>query len=268
MSASMRGRRKHVHRAGGLRFSFVTWIRRTAARHAVTVLLAILLVYLFGAVHGQWSAMHRWNRATADASLILLTFTMAIGPAARIWTTLRRLLAFRREFGIYAVLLTLIHTAIILEGWVEWDLARLVGFEFHPGLGHYVMVQHGFGLANLVGVLALAYGSVLMITSNDRCVRLLSGPIWKFLQTGAYVLWALVVAHTAYFLFMHFLDFHRPLPPTNPLRWPFVVLVVLVLVLRFAAFIQTWRQRRKTTGKPPMPLGQPIMAATDPQLDV
>ena len=130
-----------------------------------------------------------------------------------------------------------------VTGWVEWNFARLFGLELHPGLGRYVMVQHGFGLANLIGILALGYGLVLVATSNNRAVRVLGGQVWKFVQFAAYVLWMLVVVHTAYFLFMHFVDFHRPTPPPNPLSWPFAVLVVLVLVLRWSATVRTWRLR-------------------------
>jgi len=223
-------------------------VRSAAMRHVLIILSAVMLIALFGLVHQQWSPMHRWNRASADASIVMLSMTMALGPLAKLWPAWGRFLPFRRELGIHAVLLALVHTAIILVGWVEWDLARLVGLEFHPGLGHYVMVQHGFGLANLVGVLALAYGLILVATSNDRAVRFLGGPVWKFVQRGAYVLWALVVAHTAYFLFMHFLDFHRPTPPANPLQWPFAILVSLVLVLRWAASIRSWRGRRPQMG--------------------
>ena len=179
-------------------------IRYARWRHALIVLLALLLVYLFGVVHGQWSDMHRWNRATADASFVLLTITMALGPTAQLWPRLRLLIPFRRELGIYAVMLAAIHTVIILGGWIVWDFARLFGFEFHPGLGRYVMVQHGFGLANAVGVLALVYGLTLALTSSDRLVRLLGGPVWKFVQRAAYVLWALVVVHTGYFLSFSF----------------------------------------------------------------
>jgi methionine sulfoxide reductase heme-binding subunit len=229
---------------------FAGWAGRAAPRHLLTIGIAAGLVYAFGAVHGHWSDMHRWNKATADASLLLLTFTMAAGPAARLWPALRRLLSFRREFGVYSVLLALIHTVIILDGWVEWDLLRLAGFALHPDLGRYVMIEHGFGLANLIGIVALGYGFMLMITSNDRTARFLTGPVWKFVQTGAYVLWALVVVHTAYFLFMHFLHFHRPLPDPNPLRWAFVGLIVLVLALRLAASFQSWQHRRKASGEP------------------
>lgn len=227
---------------------FSGWIRRTWLRHLLVAILAVLLVYLFGLVHGHWDPMHRWNKATADASFLLLAFTMAIGPAARLNAHLRRLVVFRRECGIYAVLLALAHALIILDGWVVYDLAGLFGFVFHPDLGRYVMLQHGFGLANLVGIVALVYGFVLAATSNDRSLRLLGAPVWKFVQIGAYVLWGLVVLHTAYFLFMHFLSFHRALPPPNPLIWPFVALVGLVLGLRILATTATWRKRRRGDG--------------------
>jgi len=220
-------------------------IRYARWRHALIVFLAIILVYLFGLVHGQWSDMHRWNRATADASFVLLTITMAIGPTAQIWPRLRFLIPFRRELGIYAVTLAAVHTVIILGGWTVWDFARLFGFEFHPGLGRYVMVQHGFGLANAIGVLALIYGLVLALTSSNRLVRLLGGAIWKFVQRAAYVLWALVVVHTAYFLFLQFLDYHRQTPAPNPLQPWYLVLIGLILALRITASAHLWRSTRK-----------------------
>lgn len=224
-------------------------IRHARWRHAFTIILALLLVYLFGVVHGQWSDMHRWNRATADASFVLLTATMAIGPAVQLWPRLRLLVPWRREFGIYTIVLAAVHTLIILGGWTGWDFARLFGFEFHPALGRYVVVQHGFGLANAVGVLALVYGLTLALTSSDRIVRLLGGPIWKFVQRAAYVLWALVVVHTGYFLFLHFLDYHRQTPEPNPLQPWYLALILLVLALRIGASVHAWNQMRKQSGR-------------------
>jgi methionine sulfoxide reductase heme-binding subunit len=219
--------------------------RRPIWRHFLTIILSGALIYLFSEVHGHWDPMHRWNRATADASFILLTLTMALGPASRLWPIFTRFVIFRREWGIYAIFLAMIHTVIILAGWVTWDIPGIFGLAFHPTLDRYVMVQHGFGLANLIGIVALFYGLALMLTSSDRAVRFLGGPIWKFVQRGAYVLWALVAVHGGYFLFMHFVDYHRAVPPPNPLSWPFVGLVALVLTLRSAAFFQVWRQARR-----------------------
>lgn len=234
--------------------------RQAALRHGLVLLLAALAVYGFGQVHGTWSPMHRWNRTTADASLALLTLTMLIGPLTRLWARLAVLLPYRRELGIHSVLLALVHTAIILDGWVEWDLMRLAGFGFHPALGQYVMVQHGFGLANLLGIVAVLYGLVLMLTSSDRAMAWLGASTWKFVQRAAYVLWALVVVHTAYFLFMHFLDYHRNTPAPNPLRMPFAIAVVLVVLLRGWASLSTWRRGRQRRRTDPIGLGVAVDA--------
>ena len=75
-------------------------------------------------------------------------------------------IVWRRELGIYGVILALIHTIIILAGWIEWDIIRILGYQFHPS-GIYVMLQHGFGLANVIGIIALAYGAVLALSSSD-----------------------------------------------------------------------------------------------------
>jgi sulfoxide reductase heme-binding subunit YedZ len=212
-------------------------------RHLLVVLVAALGALVFLESRAEWSPMHKWNRAFGDASVLLLSLAMAIGPLARLWQPARRFLPWRRELGTWGTLLAVVHTVIILDGWVEWDLVRLFGYEFHPMLGTYVMLQHGFGMANVIGIVALLYGAVLAGTSNDRSQKFLGGSAWKFLQQSAYVLWALVVAHTAYFLYMHFQDFHRQTPDPNWAQWPFAGLVVLVLGLQLTAFWRTWRTK-------------------------
>lgn len=216
-------------------------------RHAVVFLLAAWLLYLFLVSRNEWSAMHRWNRAFGDVSFVLIAAAMVVGPLSRLSRrpVFRRLLAYRRELGIYAVASAVIHTVIILLGWVELDLVRLFGFEFHPQLQRYVMVQHGFALANIVGLAALGYGLMLAFTSNNFSQRVLGASVWKFIQQATYVLWALTVAHTLYFLFLHFLDFHRRTPDPNWAQWPFVVLTVSVLLLQWYATWVTWQQKRR-----------------------
>ncbi len=218
----------------------------TLARHVVVLVIALLLGALFLMSRSQWSEMHRYNRAVGDVSLVFIALAMAIGPIARLtnWRWIRSLLVYRRELGIWAVVAALIHTVIILFGWVELDLWRLFGFEFHPGLQRYVMVRHGFALGNALGIVALLYGFVLAGTSNDFSQRVLGISVWKFLQQGAYVLWWLVALHTGYFLFVHFLDFHRAIPDPNWAQWPFVGLVMAVVFIQSAAIVGTWRRQR------------------------
>ncbi|OYX42098.1 MAG: hypothetical protein B7Z02_13320 [Rhodobacterales bacterium 32-67-9] len=218
---------------------FPSLMRRASARHATVLVVAAGVVLAFGAMHGQWSPMHRWNRAFADASLTLLSLSVALGPLSRVVRPAVRFLPIRRELGIHAGLLAAIHASVILVGWVEWDLMRLFGFEWHPDLQTYVMLQHGFGLANAIGIAALVLIILLAATSSDFAVRRLGPSGWKFLQMGVLPLWWLTVAHVGYFLFMHFLSFHRTMPEPNPLRFWFTGLVLLVLALRSAAYLKT-----------------------------
>jgi len=224
----------------------VWWVR-----HLVIIVLAAAGTWMFLEIRAEWSAMHKWNRAIGDASLVLVALAMALGPMSRLWRFFVKFLPYRRELGIYAVLLGLAHATIILIGWVELDLMRLIGFEYHPVLQKYVMVQQGFALANLIGVLALVYGAILAITSNDRSQRWMGAAVWKFVQRGTYVLWWLLVVHTGYFLFLHFLDYHRQTPEPNWAQWPFVGLVGVVLALQIAASSATWIKQRHRNGSAP-----------------
>lgn len=214
------------------------------SRHLAVILLAVAGTWGFLELRAQWSDMHRWNRALADVSLLMIAAAMAIGPLARLSSKLRALLPWRRELGIYGVILFLVHTVIILAGWVEWDFLRLFGYEIHPS-GVYVMFQKGFAIGNIIGIIGLVYGAVLALSSSDWCQRVLGGPTWKFLQQGAYVLWMLIVVHTAYFLYIHFQDFHRQTPEPNIMQMPFALLVGLVTALQLAAFVKTWHLRRR-----------------------
>lgn len=214
-------------------------IQGTAKRHIVVIITAAIFVYAFSIVHDQWSPMHRWNRAFGDAALVLLAFTMTLGAAHRLFRPAAKLLPWRRELGIYSVLMACIHTTIIFDGWIEWNFVRLFGFEMHPTDLEYVMLQQGFGLANAIGLLAVGIGLILFLTSSDRAVRLLGAASWKTVQMLAIVLWTLAVVHTAYFLYAHFLSFHRATPVPNPLQIWFAGLVLLVFSLRSVAYVST-----------------------------
>ncbi len=223
-------------------------------RHLLVIIISVIGVYALLESRAQWSEMHRWNRAVGDMSVILVAFSMSIGPLSRLFPKARSAIPWRREFGIYGVLLAIIHTFIILAGWVEWEWMRLFGYQLHPS-GVYIMLQQGFGLANIIGFVALFYGLILAISSSDWSQRVLSGPIWKFLQQSAYVLWMLIVVHTAYFLYLHFQDYHRAVPEPNWAQWPFAGLVATIIVLQMAASWKTWRLRRNR-----MPPGQQTAA--------
>ena len=142
-----------------------------------------------------------------------------------------------------------------------------MGYQFVPQLGRMVRLESGFGMANLLGLLAVLLALPLMATSADWATRKLGGASWKFLHYLAYTIFYLVVLHTAYFLYIHYTaSFHRE-PPANA-NWfqiPFAVLTVAVFALQIGAFFKTVRRRRGVVSRQASHAEQPSL---DPSLSV
>lgn len=216
-----------------------------------TIGLAIGLGFWFG--RPQWDPEMRLWRAFGDAGLILLFIALAMGPVARLAPAMGKLLPWRREFGVWFGIAALVHTLLVLDGWARWDVLRFLGYEFVPQLGRVARLEPGFGLSNLVGLLAMLLTLALMVTSTDRAVRALGPSAWKLLQLSSYTVFYLSALHTAYFLFMHYtMSFHRQVPgDPNWFRIPFLLLALGLVGLQVAAFLVTLRRRRR--GRPGAP---------------
>lgn len=214
-------------------------------RSFVIGVLAVVLTSLFYASRPQWVPDMRLWRAVGDASLVLLVVTLALGPAGRLSAAAAGLSSWRRQLGIWTALTGLVHTVLVLYGWVAFDLGRLMGFEFVPELGRTARMEPGFGLANLMGLVAMALLLVLLATSSDAAVRRLGPPVWNWVQGFAHVVFYLVVLHTAYFLFLHYtLSFHRDVPEPNWFRFPVLGLAGALLALQAASSVSGARARR------------------------
>ena len=213
-------------------------------RHIIVLLFVSIGTYAFIESRSEWSEMHRWNRAVGDMSFVLIALSMMIGPLSRLSKIAMSAIPWRRELGIHGVLLAVTHAIIILVGWVEWDLIQLFGYVIHPQDKLYVMLLHGFGLSNIIGIIALVYGIVLALSSSDWVQKVLGGSVWKFLQQSSYVLWMLIIVHTAYFLYLHFQDFHKQVPDPNWAQIPFAATIVVVTLLQLAAFLKTWKIKK------------------------
>ena len=223
---------------------------RPLLRHAAVAVASVLLVSIFWATRMEWDAEMRTWRAVGDAAIVLLFVTLALGPAARLWRPLTKALPWRRETGVWSAVTALIHTILVLNGWVRWDWGLFLGYELVPQLGRVARLEPGFGLANLVGVVALAWILILAATSSDTATRLLGPAAWKWLHSGAYIVFYLAVLHTVYFLFIHFTpSFHRLPPPENWFRWPLLAMGVIVVGLQVAAFVKTVRRRQASAAR-------------------
>jgi methionine sulfoxide reductase heme-binding subunit len=215
-------------------------------RHIVVMVPSLLLTSFFWFSRMEWDAEMRLWRAVGDSSWVLLCISLLMGPLARVWKPVARLVTWRREIGIWFGVLTLAHAFLILNGWVRWDSMRFLGYEFIPELGRLTRLEPGFGLSNALGLFALNWALLLTATSSTWAIKRLGNSAWKWLHSGAYIIFYLVTLHVFYFLFMHYtVSFHRSVPPNpNWLGTPFILLTLSVPILQAIAFIKTVSQRR------------------------
>lgn len=222
------------------------------ARHLATAGLSALLAYLFFRSRMEWDPEMRLWKAVGDASFVLFALAMAAGPLAVVWRRAGPLVAWRRALGIWFALLALLHAYLVWDGWARWSFGRLMGYEDLSGAGvpEPVLTMPGFGLSNLMGLVALALALVLAAVSSETAMRRLGPRAWKHLQQYAYVVFYLVGLHVAYFMFLHYdlslsqLVLRKALTPPNWFRFWFVGAVGAVLLLQAAAFVKVARRGR------------------------
>jgi sulfoxide reductase heme-binding subunit YedZ len=219
-------------------------------RHLLAATVAAVLVFSVWQMHASWSPDMRLWKAFGGASLGMLWFAVFIGPAARLWRPLTRLVPWRREFGIWFVVISVIHAYLVWDGWARWDVAALLGYQLSPETGMYLRAEPGFGLANILGLMALMLGLGLAATSFDRAVGFLGISAWKWLHTLAYAAFFLTTAHVLYFAFMHYTPAspEAQLYAPNPLRWVYLAMMVTVSLAQAAAFVRTTMARRSFGG--------------------
>jgi len=218
------------------------WLRQLAVG-----LFAALLVYLFWISRSTWSPEMRFWRAVGDSGFILLVLTLSLGSLSVLFPKFFiPLKSWRRELGIWTALTVLLHTFLIFKGWFSWDLMSMLGYEYIPELERYARLEPGFGLANLLGLVALFFLLLLLATSTAKAVSYLGSRAWKYLHSSVNIIFYLVVLHVAYFMFIHFSpSFHRPTPPPNWFRYPFLAIAVTVMLLQASAYIKTVMKFRK-----------------------
>ncbi len=220
-------------------------------RYSLIGSLSFLLIYIIWLLNSTWSPDMRLWKAFGGATFILLWFTVLIGPVAKLWKPLNKLITWRRETGVWFTILGLIHAYLILDGWVRWSAWEFFGYKYIPDLEIYLRSEPGFGLANLMGLIAIIFALALFATSFDRAVSYLGISSWKLLHMLAYLIFYIISLHVIYFAFIHY----SPSPervllgqptnyPKNTLRFYYLIGILSVFFTQVLAFIKTVHQQR------------------------
>lgn len=133
-------------------------------------------------------------RATGTLAFLLLTFTLCIGPLARLTPRFKPFLYNRRHLGVATFLIALIHSGLVLlwyHGFSETNplVSILISNPRYDSLA-------GFPFESL-GFVALIILFLMAATSHDFWNANLGPGLWKAIHMGVYFAYGLLVAHIA-----------------------------------------------------------------------
>jgi len=205
-----------------------TWFQHLAVG-VFCLILAFGFIRLFGL---------RPSAAFARASFLLLFLTLIIGPITKlkkpsvVSSPLKLPWSWRSELGIWFAITSLVHFYLAMSGRPQWNFLAALG----GGIG-----GEGYGLANLLGFIALFWTLILAATSFGRVIKWLGVKSWKWLHSMTYVVFYLVAAHTFYFQF-----FSKYRGGPDWFGWPAIIMTIIVVFLQLAAFAETLISQKRT----------------------
>lgn len=171
------------------------FIRRLLIHHLPLLVLSAACIFLFYVTRPIRDVVTRLSFATAYPALMLIAATLLIGP----WNVLRGRRTpissdLRRDIGIWAGILSLIHTVIGQD--VHLRGRPWLYYIYGAREAHVFPLRHDiFGFSNYTGFGGALLLLLLLATSNDYAIRVLGTTRWKQLQRLNYLAFALAGAH-------------------------------------------------------------------------
>lgn len=215
-------------------------------RHLIVITVTAILTLILKSIReadGWDLAMHTWNKALGDLSILYIMTTLAIGASAKIKPSLKSFSHWARPIGIWSIALALGHILIVVGGWDDWNVLMLLGFSIVSS-GTLEFTMPGFSFANITGLIAAFYGLALLSTSNDFSVNKLGYRSWKYLQQRCvYSLYILAALHTFYFLSFFYYSYGRQTPPPNFFITLFPILVIMLFITHCFSFFKVIKNK-------------------------
>ena len=167
------------------------WMRRIR-RHLALAAFAAAIIWIVYLATPPPDVRHRLSMGTAYAGLGFLVVCLGLGP----WKVMRQRpnpISFdlRRDVGIWAGVLALLHTAVGLTVHLRGRMWMYFFSRLHPP----ALQKTEFGFANFSGLGAAALFLMLLAISNNLALRALGLERWKSLQRWTYAAFALTIAH-------------------------------------------------------------------------
>lgn len=153
--------------------------------------LALVPAGVAGKFFGGRSLIESWSLGTAYAAVFLLAASMLLGPLNVLRGAHNPVhVALRRDIGIAAAAIAIVHTVLGLQVHMGGDIVRYFSFAQASS-----SALKAFVAANFAGLLSALVLAGLIAISNDRAIRRLGLMKWKSLQRLAYLAAAAALLH-------------------------------------------------------------------------
>lgn len=205
------------------------WLRFLIQNGVLGIISYFLYLLFFWSKEGL-PYSHQVNRAWADVSILLLCFSLMIGPLVRIKSVFKFLIPWRRDVGLWFAITSFIHIGLLLHLHLNWNPLKFFindENEFLKATSH---------AGNWVGLFALVGTLFLTVTSNRISEKILGTSGWKFLQQSVYSVFWLSLLHT--FIFIYMVDSRM----SYFYLWCFWISIIVTLILQSWGYIISIRK--------------------------
>jgi sulfoxide reductase heme-binding subunit YedZ len=164
------------------------------ATHATLAGLTVAVCLLSLLYPRASTPVQAWTIGLGYLSLALIGATLLIGPLGlRVRRRNPVNVYVRRDVGIWAGITGVVHVLLGSQAHFNGEILR---YFFFVRENEAIPLTDLFGLSNWFGLAATVVLLGLLALSNDLSLRMLRGPLWKWLQRFNYALIALVLIHT------------------------------------------------------------------------
>jgi len=171
--------------------------KRIIKHYLPLLILSLLWAIIFFLIGNKLDVITFISDATAYLSLILLASSLLIGPINLYLNRYNPVSTyFRRDLGIYAGILALIHSVTGLFVHLRGNMWQYFLNKTEQG---FSIRLDDFGWANYTGLISAILIILLLITSNDYSIRKLNPNKWKNIQRISYFMFALALLHSVYY---------------------------------------------------------------------
>jgi len=172
-------------------------IERFKKHYFITLSLVFITGIIFYIRSTNLDAVTLITQSTGYISIILLTFSLTIGPINLILKRKNPVSTyFRRDLSIIGGSLAVIHSVAGL--FVHLRGKTWLYFLNKTDQGFSIRLDN-FGLANYTGLISALIIILLLITSNDYLLKKLKPYNWKNIQRLSYLIFFLTLVHCYFY---------------------------------------------------------------------